>query len=114
MDGQIDLTDSLERTGVFVADVQAAAMQQAYRQRLNQNTNLFIKRHCDNTPERIGEFLADVQANARREALIGFLWRWVLIGGGCSIVVAVVEVALLPVSLVVSVLVALSLTVKNN
>ena len=78
------LTNMPEQTGILVADAQMVAMAKAYSARAAQNTNLFLKRHCDQSPEMLGELLADVQASAKRDALLGFLWRWLLIGGGAG------------------------------
>lgn len=115
MDSEIALNRQSEETGVFVADVEAAAMQRAYQRRNAQNTNLFVQQHCDYTSNQIGERLADIQAMAKREALLGFLWRWGLIGGGGAFLMLFVTVDFIAIAglILISVPVSIGLSLRK-
>lgn len=110
-----ELTDCPQQAGIYVADIEAAAMRRSYALRAQQNTDLFIRQHCDNTPDFMGERLADVQAMAKREALLGFAWRWALVGGGSAFVAGflIVDIVAIFAVLILSVPVALGLSLKK-
>ncbi|EKU98132.1 hypothetical protein Lepto7375DRAFT_7393 [Leptolyngbya sp. PCC 7375] len=109
------LTNAPRDAGILVADAEAMAMQRAYQRRKAQNMNLFIEHHCDHAPDQLGEFVADLQAKARREALLGFLWRWALIGGGGSFLVLLLTIELMAMFsvLILSVPLALGLSLRK-
>ena len=116
MDHQPGLSDSAQQTGIYVADIEHAAMKRAYESRINQNTKSFVRQHCNESPSQIGEYLADIQSAAKCQALNGFLWRWFLIGGLGSVFLffTTVELIVIPIVALVSVPVSIALTLKNE
>jgi hypothetical protein len=71
-------------TGEAIARLQLQAMEQAYEERLASGTVLFTQSKITSTPVELGHAAAELRCDGMRAAILGFAWRWPLVGGVIS------------------------------
>lgn len=77
-------TNRPAEAGEAIAALQIQAMEQAYQERIARGTAMFAQSKLTTAPEEIGAAVADLRADGMRAAILGFAWRWPLIGGSIS------------------------------